>query len=144
MKSSFRNTQRLLSGIAFLLAILIIPVSCNKSSGFYGSTGNTGNTGGTGSTGGPGPDEVFIQGMTFSPSTLTVSAGTTVTWTNKDAISHTVTSDTGLFDSGTLAANGTFNFTFMTEGTYTYHCKIHPGMTASVVVTAATMSAPGY
>lgn len=103
----------------------------------------TGTTGGKGGTGGQGMNEVLIQGMAFSPSTITVSTNSTVTWTNKDAIGHTVTSDSGLFDSGTVATNGTFSHTFATAGTFTYHCKIHPTMTGSVVVTAP-MSNPGY
>jgi plastocyanin len=83
----------------------------------------------------PPANEVFIQGMAFSPATLTVSVGTTVKWTNKDAIAHTVTSDTGtVLNSGNVAANGTFSFMFMTAGTYLYHCSIHPSMTAKIVV----------
>lgn len=83
----------------------------------------------------PPANEVFIQGMAFSPATLTVTVGTTVKWTNKDAIAHTVTSDTGtVLNSGNVAANGTFSFMFMTAGTYSYHCAIHPSMVAKVVV----------
>jgi plastocyanin len=84
--------------------------------------------------------------MAFNPASVSVTAGTTITWTNKDAIGHTVTSDTGLFDSGTVAASGTYQYTFSTAGTFSYHCKIHPGMTASVTVTAATGTGtgPGY
>jgi|WetSurSiteA1Bulk_404760.scaffolds.fasta_scaffold35701_1 plastocyanin len=141
MKKSRGSNLRFMSVVAFLFVIFILLISCNKSSSIYGTTGSTGSTGGTG---GPGPTEVFIQGMTFNPSTITVTAGTSVSWTNKDAISHTVTSDTGLFDSGTLAANGTYSYAFMTEGTFAYHCKIHPTMVASVIVTAAPMSTPGY
>jgi plastocyanin len=76
--------------------------------------------------------------MTFNPSTISVTAGTTITWTNKDAIGHTVTSDAGLFDSGVVAASGTYQYTFSTAGTYAYHCKIHPGMTASVTATSVS------
>jgi plastocyanin len=83
---------------------------------------------------GPGANEVFIQGMAFNPVTITVSAGTTITWTNKDGVSHTVTSDTALFDSGTIASNGTYSHTFSTAGTFAYHCSIHTDMMATVVV----------
>ena len=114
MKKSVVSIIRLISGTALLPAILVISNSCSKST--YNN--NTGMTGGTGGTGGPGTNEVFIQGMAFNPSTITVSANTTVTWTNKDAIGHTVTSDSGLFDSGTVAANGSFSYTFATAGTF--------------------------
>jgi plastocyanin len=127
-------------GAIFLSAILLISGSCKKSSDMN-MTGTTGGTGGNGS-GGPGPNAVFIQDMAFSPSTITITANTTITWTNKDAIAHTVTSDTGVFDSGTVPANGTYSFTFLVAGKYTYHCAIHPSMTANVVVNPA--SVPGY
>jgi plastocyanin len=57
---------------------------------------------------------------------LTVSPGTTVTWHNNDAVRHTVTSDTGLFD-GNLPGGADFQFTFSQPGTYPYYCKPHGG-----------------
>jgi len=118
--------------MAILFAVLSFSNSCTKS--MDNMTGTGGNTGGTGGKGGPGINEVWIQGMAFSPSTITVSAGSTITWTNKDGVSHTVTSNTGLFDSGTFGSNGTFSFTFPTAGTYPYYCAVHPSMTATVKV----------
>jgi len=83
----------------------------------------------------PPANQVYIQGMAFSPATLTVSVGTTVTWTNKDAVAHTVTSNTaGLFNSGNMNTNGTFSYMIMTAGTFSYFCAIHPTMTAKVIV----------
>jgi len=75
----------------------------------------------------------------FSPATLTIKAGTTVTWKNTTAVGHTVTSDDGKsFDSGTAnpiaAQSGTFSFTFKTPGTFAYHCSIHPFMKATIIV----------
>jgi plastocyanin len=116
----------------FLISILMISNSCSKSSAY--NTPNTGNTGGTGGTGGPGTNQVFIQGMAFNPASITVKAGTTITWTNKDAVAHTVTSDSNAFNSGTVNSGATFSFTFATVGTYAYHCAIHPSMVASVTV----------
>jgi plastocyanin len=81
-----------------------------------------------------GANEVLIQNMAFDPVSITVTANTTVTWTNKDGVAHTVTSDTNLFDSGTIGANGTYSHTFSTTGTYTYHCTIHPYMVGAVIV----------
>jgi plastocyanin len=83
----------------------------------------------------------------FSPDTVVVVIGVnnTVYWTNEDAGAHTVTSDTaGLFDSGTsgplTTQGGTFQFTFTTPGTYTYHCSFHSWMQGTVIVKASTGS----
>jgi len=81
-----------------------------------------------------GSNEVFIQGMAYSPSTLTVPAGTTVIWTNKDAVNHTVTSDNAMFESGNMAKDVAYSFKFESVGTYLYHCKLHPSMTARIIV----------
>ncbi len=84
---------------------------------------------------------IAIQNFSFNPQTITIKTGTTVTWTDKDTTPHTVTSDSGApasFNSGPLAApGGTFKFTFTQAGTYTYHCMIHPSMTATIVVVAS-------
>lgn len=80
---------------------------------------------------------VNIQGFAFSPGTLQIPAGTTVTWTNNDQVAHTVTADDGSFDSGNIAPGGTYSMTFDTPGTISYHCAVHPNMTASIVVMAA-------
>ena len=77
---------------------------------------------------------VTIQDFKFSPNTLTVPVGTTVTWTNADSTQHTVTADDGSFDSGPLDPGATFSQTFTTAGTFTYHCNIHSNMTATVTV----------
>ncbi len=78
--------------------------------------------------------DVTIANFAFSPDTLTVKAGTTVKWTNKDSTAHTVTADDGSFDSGTLNPGMTFSFTFKQAGTVSYHCTIHPNMKAKIVV----------
>jgi len=70
----------------------------------------------------------------FTPDQLNVAVGTTVTWTNTDAISHTSTSNATGWDSGILAPGGQFSFTFQSAGTFPYHCAIHPGMVGTVVV----------
>ncbi len=71
----------------------------------------------------------------FSPATLTIQPGTTVTWKNVSAAPHTVASDDGTtFDSGTVAVGASFTFKFKTAGTFTYHCNIHPYMKATINV----------
>jgi plastocyanin len=131
MKKSNVTKIKLFASI-FMISIFMISNSCSKSTAY--NTPTTGTTGGTGSTGGPGANQVFIQSMAFNPVSITVTAGTTITWTNKDAISHTVTSDSKVFDSGTISGGGTYSFTFATAGTYSYHCSFHPSMVASVTV----------
>jgi plastocyanin len=131
MKSLSVSKIQFVAGI-LLISVFMIFNSCSKSSAY--NTPTNGNTGNTGGTGGPGANQVFIQGMAFTPASITVTAGTTITWTNKDAIAHTVTSDSNVFDSGSIKSGATFSFTFATAGTYAYHCTIHPSMVASVTV----------
>ena len=64
-----------------------------------------------------------------------MSAGTTVTWTNSDGTTHTVTADGGAFDSGHLADGATFQFTFKAAGVFPYHCSIHSSMNGTITVT---------
>jgi plastocyanin len=70
----------------------------------------------------------------FSPDTLEVDAGTTVTWTNTDSVAHTSTSNATGWDSGIISPGRQFSFTYQTPGTFPYHCAIHPGMVGTVVV----------
>jgi plastocyanin len=77
---------------------------------------------------------VEIRNFAFQPATIRVKVGTTVTWTQQDSIPHTVTSRTGLFDSGSLSLGETFEYTFDELGTYEYYCTIHPSMTGRVIV----------
>jgi plastocyanin len=77
---------------------------------------------------------VSIASFSFQPAALTVAVGTTVTWTNNDSASHTVTADDGSFKSGRLDKGGTFSQTFATAGTFAYHCAFHSSMTATITV----------
>lgn len=91
----------------------------------------------------PGDTVVSISGFSYSPASVTVPPGTTVCWTNQDAVSHTATSDMGAFDSGTLNEFATFRHTFSTGGTFPYHCGV-PGhaMNAEIVVSAVSPPPP--
>ena len=77
---------------------------------------------------------VSIANFSFKPAVITVSVGTTVTWTNNDSAGHTVTADDGSFTSDTLGSGATFSRTFATAGTFAYHCSIHPSMKGTVTV----------
>jgi plastocyanin len=78
--------------------------------------------------------EVKIDNFSFGPAAITVTAGTTVTWTNHDDIPHTVVSDDRLFKSKVLDTDDKFSYTFNKPGTYPYFCSVHPKMTGKVVV----------
>lgn len=82
-----------------------------------------------------GGPAISIVDFAFGPATLTVPAGSTVTWTNKDGEPHTVVANDGSFHSPAMDTNGTFSFTFSTPGSFDYICSIHPFMHATVVVT---------
>jgi plastocyanin len=77
---------------------------------------------------------VKIDNFSFTPATITVPAGTTIHWTNRDDIPHTVVSDEKTFKSKVLDTDQEFTFTFSKPGTYSYFCSIHPHMTGKVVV----------
>lgn len=81
---------------------------------------------------------VKIQMYAFSPAALTITQGTTVTWTNYDTAPHTVTVSSGpvTFSSPELEKGQSFTYTFTTPGTYSYYCAVHPDMTATVIVKA--------
>jgi plastocyanin len=104
-----------------------------------GSSSPSGPT--TGSGGGSGTAVSIVSGASsrgsgaYAPNPLTITSGTTVTWTNNDSVTHTSSSDTaGVFDSGSIPAGGKFSFMFQTKGMVNYHCSIHPGMIGSIVV----------
>lgn len=120
--------------LALITGSLALAASCGGSG--YSSTPTTPSAPSSGNNGTPISIVSGASRLTttaYSPNPLTITAGTMVTWTNNDAITHTAVSDSGLFN-GTLAAGQQFSFTFQNKGTFTYHCSIHPGMVASVVV----------
>lgn len=80
------------------------------------------------------PAAVNIDNFNFSPPTLTVAAGTTVTWTNHDDIPHTVRAVDGSFHSKALDSGDAYSTTFAKPGVYSYFCSIHPKMVGKVVV----------
>jgi plastocyanin len=82
----------------------------------------------------PAPAEVKIDNFSFDPATLTVPAGTTVTWINRDDIPHTVRSTDGVFKSNVLDTDEKFSFTFNKAGTFPYFCSLHPKMTGKIIV----------
>jgi len=76
---------------------------------------------------------VEIKNFAFEPKTVTIKVGQTVTWTNQDSTTHTVTGDGGI-DSDGLSKGKSYSKTFDTEGAFDYHCSPHPQMTGQVIV----------
>ncbi|HVP36682.1 MAG TPA: cupredoxin domain-containing protein [Terriglobales bacterium] len=104
-----------------VLTFLILTISCAKPIPIYDVPP-------------PVPDTVNIYDDFFDPPTFTVRVGTSVTFTNLGYHDHSVTSDKGVFDSGTLAPGQSFSFTFQDMGEFSFHCKFHPEMLAKIIV----------
>jgi plastocyanin len=113
-------------GLFTSLLLIMIFTACKKDNGGDNGDGDGGTKDST--------NTVSIANFSFSPSSLMVTKGTTVTWTNNDSAPHTVTADDGSFTSGTLNQGDTYSYTFDAAGTINYHCSIHPMMKASVMV----------
>jgi plastocyanin len=82
----------------------------------------------------PDSTQIVIKDFMFGPNSLTIKAGSTVTWVNKDDEPHSVVSDTGLFRSGAVDTNETFSYKFDKPGTYHFTCAIHPRMVGTIIV----------
>jgi plastocyanin len=83
---------------------------------------------------------VTIDNFAFAPAEVSLPAGTTVTWVNAQNVRHTATADNGVWDSGILANNQSFQVKLDQVGDFTYHCDIHPDMVGVVHVTAAVVA----
>jgi plastocyanin len=117
-----------------VLALLLIAgvTACGSSSSGAASGGGSGSSGGAVQS---GTAKVTIQGFAFHPSSLTVKAGTKVTFTNEDSTTHTATSQgDSTIDSGNLAKGQTYTVTLSKAGTYNYICTIHQYMHGSITV----------
>lgn len=78
---------------------------------------------------------VIAQNFAFTPNTLMVPVGTTVTWVNQqNGVTHRIYSDTEAFESKELKTGDTYSYKFTKAGTYKYHCSIHPNMTGTIIV----------
>src|SRR5258706_9047366 len=79
-------------------------------------------------------NQVMVENFSFQPGTLTVKAGTTVTWVNHDDEPHTVNENNKNFKSGTLDTDAKVSYKFTSPGTYNYFCSLHPRMTGQIIV----------
>lgn len=131
IKMSFMRTKTFYSAVLTILLAALVFISCSKSNSY-----NSG-------TNAPAAASVSIKNMAFTPASLSVAAGATVTWTNSDSTMHTVTADDNSFNSGNIAVGATYSRVFNSAGTFSYHCTLHPEMTGKVVVTAASTGGGG-
>lgn len=122
--------------VSIMAGVLVVAAACGGGPG-PGATGPaaTGPAAPTGAVActGSGGSQVAIADNTFNPASATVAVGGSVTWTNADPGTHTVTFNEGP-DCGRLAQNASVSRTFTDAGTFTYRCTIHGSMRGSVVV----------
>lgn len=123
--------RTILSGLGAGL-VLVFAAACGGSAATQAPVGGGAAAASCSPTLGTG-QQVAIANFAFNPKTITIPAGTSISWTNGDTTTHTVTFDKGP-DCGNVATGTSTTITFATAGTYTYHCKIHSSMTASVTV----------
>jgi len=121
MKNQYFMPLLIMGVVVASLASYCSKGSSNSSSGSSTNTGTNANT-------------VTMQNMSFSKTSLTITKGATVTWTNSDNITHTVTADDNSFNSGDITAGSSFAKTFNTTGTFPYHCIYHSMMKATIIV----------
>ncbi len=121
-----------LLALAALVAAVVMTAGCTSSSNTSPSSSPQVST--------AGQNTVSMKNIAFNPSSLTINKGATVTWTNDDSTTHTVTSDTGLWDSGNLSPGQTYTHQFNDTGTFPYHCSSHvgQGMKGTIIVGTAT------
>jgi plastocyanin len=128
-----------IAALAAVMSLLAVAAGCTEGNGREApGRGMTDN--GTCRMDPLAPQEVAqrikIDNFTFDPPTLTIAAGTKVTWVNRDDVPHTATSTTRPkgFDSGTLDTDQQFFHVFTKPGTYDYFCAVHPKMTGRIIV----------
>jgi plastocyanin len=138
-----RSRSPLATVLALLAAVVLVLAGCGDGDDDAGSTTSTTASTTTepasSTTSAPAEpvsgDAVTIEDFDFAPKALLVTAGTTVTWTNDDASTHTATGDDGEFDTKSLSPGDSGELTFEEAGTFTYHCEIHPTtMKAEIIV----------
>ena len=130
--------NKIIIGVIVLVVIVggafFVMSQSGKMQTQQGSTSQAQPTTQTGSSPVVAKNAVTIQNMAFSPASLAVKVGDKVTWTNQDSVGHSATADDSSFDTGVLAQGQSGSITFSKAGTYTYHCKVHPSMTATIIV----------
>jgi len=134
------RSYRVMMHILLMCPLVLLP-ACGKGIGGTESGNDDGTANAPASrvsaaTAGSEPKQISIVNFRYVPDTLTVPAGTTVTWTNQDDMPHTVTSTVKprVLDSEALDTDARFSYVFTEPGTYNYLCTIHPKMAGRVIV----------
>ena len=119
--------------IVVVLAVVIVAIMQHKSTNSASSTSSNSSAASSATE----TNSVTVENFAFNPITIKVKLGTTVTWTNKDPVHHTVTGDDSTINlSSNLIGQGeTYSYTFNKVGSFTYHCTPHPYMHGTVIVT---------
>jgi plastocyanin len=128
------STPRLVLACVFLAVVAAISACSSSKNSSQPATTQSASSAQSGTSAAAGGTAVSVANFSFSPGTLTVPAGSTVTWTFKDSTDHNVTADDKSFASKNSSSGATYSFHFTKAGTYSYMCTIHPFMTAKVVV----------
>lgn len=146
---NFLSMGKIITTIVIVLLVIwglyyVVDNKINKPAATYATSsvstpsatqGTDTRTGAEGTTSTPANTTVEITNFAFSPKSLTVKKGTTVTWVNRDSSPHNVTSVTGnVLKSQTLSTGQSFSYSFNEVGTVQYYCTIHPNMRATVIV----------
>jgi plastocyanin len=125
-----RANRPSLAVATLVLSLAAVAASCGGSSSSYGGGGTTACTAATATA----TTSVSMRNVAFNPACILVAPGATVTWTNQDTMTHTVTADDGSYQSGNVVVGQAYTHQYVTAGTYPYHCSIHPGMVGTVIV----------
>ncbi len=125
----------MLLGLAVLVGAVVLTTGCTS----YGPSSPSSAP----QTSTASQNTVSMKNIAFNPSSLTISKGASVTWTNDDSTTHTTTSDTGLWDSGNLSPGQSYTRQFNDTGTFPYHCSIHvgQGMKGTIIVATGSSTA---
>jgi amicyanin len=135
-----RKTRVLVAGSLFAVGAIVfvaLALGGSKSTAGNNMAGMSMTTPAANSSTPVATDAVIVKNFGFSPPTISVAAGATVDWTNKDSVQHDVTFAGGSIVSTSLNHNDTFSHTFTIAGTYHYICSIHPFMHGTVIVTGS-------
>lgn len=130
-----KKNNKVIIGVVVAVVLVIVAVVAMGGK----KSGNTSQTNAS-STTATATNTVSIKDYMFGPGTIKVKVGTKVTWTNQDAVNHTITADTPSSDAPSSMDVGkgqSYSFTFAKAGTYAYHCFPHPYMHGTVVVTSS-------
>jgi plastocyanin len=129
LRIKFASPNLAISALIAMVSMMLLAKSTLYSQNENGSDGFVQTAASTDAA-----SQVIIDNYAFSPASLTVKVGTTVTWINQDEDAHTVDSTQGKFKSAPLNKGDKFEFRFTAAGEYPFYCRFHPKMTGKIIV----------